>query len=202
MQERAKWFATFIKHLGETQGQFGAHFAVDQSTVSRWVRGAKPDIEHWDAIKRFAGEMGYPLPETESGETVNIIGYVGAGAVIFPIDDHPQGGGFDTIQAPLGTGPAIALIVRGDSQYPVYRDGDVIVLENMERDPRDLIGEMCFVKLADGQALLKELAPGRTPKVFRLKSHNAPDMEDVAVERAYPVSWVKPGQRAKRLYSR
>lgn len=195
MLSRADFIRGLIVYLDEEQGTFGKRFDVSQSTVSRWVKKTnpqKPDIEHWEAIQRVAAEVGYRPAGSESGEAVNIIGYVGAGAAVYPIDDHAQGGGFDVVYVPGGTGPAIGLIVRGDSQYPKYEDGDILIFEDRDVDPLSLIGKDCYVQLEDGRAMVKRLHAGTKPGLFRLRSHNAPDIEDVRIERAYKVAWIHP----------
>jgi transcriptional regulator with XRE-family HTH domain len=125
---------------------------------------------------------------------VPVVGYVGAGAEIHPIDDHTQGDGLDTIPAPPGLVKGIALIVRGDSMWPRYSDGDIVVFEqkDIQQTVEALAGRTCYVKLNDGRALLKILQKGTTPGMWTLLSHNAPPIENVGISSAFPVAWVKP----------
>lgn len=190
--KRARWIAGFLDKLDLTQTEFGDELGVSQSTVSRWLKGQKPDIDHWLALVALAARHEYPVPDRFGKDAVPVIGYVGAGAEIFVWDDHAQGAGFDEILAPYGTAPAIGLIVRGPSMYPRYEDGDIIVCSDIDHDPVSLIGRDCYVKLLDGRAFLKRLRQGSEPGRFTLRSHNAPDIENVQLDKAYPVEWVRP----------
>jgi hypothetical protein len=120
-----------------------------------------------------------------------VIGYVGTGAVVEPVDDHLQGAGLDTIPAPPDVRDGIGLIVRGTSMMPRYNPGDIVICENIERDLTSLIGRECYIQLADGKVYVKKLRRGSEPGRFTLVSHNAEDIEDVQIVRAYPVAWVK-----------
>lgn len=192
MKDRARWIAGLRDKLGMTQTEFALELGVSQPSVSRWEKDADPEVNPWLRLVDLARKHNYPVPERFGNELVPIIGYVGAGAEVIPFDDHAQGAGFDHIPAPEGTVPAIGLIVRGDSMYPKYENGDIIVCANIERDPISLIGLACYVKLADGHAYLKKLHMGTQNGLFTLRSHNAPDIENVQLDKAYPVEWVKP----------
>ena len=62
------------------------------------------DVEAAEVIGRRA--MGVP-----------VVGYIGAGAEVLPIDDHAKGAGLDEVECPRGMDPAktVAVKVRGDS---------------------------------------------------------------------------------------
>lgn len=126
---------------------------------------------------------------------VPVVGYVGAGAEVLAIDDHAKGHGFDEIPAPPGMVNGIALIVRGDSMEPKYTDGEVLFIEKTVYDISSLIGDNCYVQLADGRCYVKKLQYGSRPGLFSLISYNAPPIIDVAIERAYPIAFTKPRYR-------
>ena len=56
---------------------------------------------------------------------VPVVGYVGAGSEVFPIDDHAQGDGLELVPHPAGmtNQDMVAARIRGDSMYPMMRDG-------------------------------------------------------------------------------
>ncbi|MBS7535084.1 helix-turn-helix domain-containing protein [Ancylobacter sonchi] len=149
------------------------------------VRGLKRE-----AVDKYAGAFRVSPVWLWSGEgapdkrnTVMVLGYVGAGAEVFSIDDLSKGDGLEEVEldfpVPYGS---IALVVRGDSQYPIFEDGDLIGYHRHSEDPAQLVGRMCIVRLLDGRTFLKRLRKGAQPGLFTLVSANAPDIEDVPVE--------------------
>lgn len=118
-------------------------------------------------------------------------GHVGAGAEVYGIDDHAPGEPMEVFDTALPVADnTIGVIVRGDSMYPRYDDGDVIGYFRDGRDPLDLIGKECIVKLADGRYFVKRLRRGSAQGLFNLESVNAPLIEDVVVEWAAEVHTV------------
>lgn len=118
-----------------------------------------------------------------------VLGYVGAGANITPIDDFPQGEALDEVDLPHGAPvEAVAVIARGDSMYPRYFDGERLFYVKTAISPLELIGRECIIKLRDGRMMVKILRRGRGKK-FNLESWNAPTLEDAEVEWAAPVKW-------------
>lgn len=154
--------------------------------IDRIERGVVEWSKHSTTLEKFLG-----LAEVSSF-TVPIVGYIGAGAEIFPIDDHMKGDGMDHIPAPPGLVNGIALIVKGESMWPRFMDGDVVVLDKTQLALDSLLGRTCYVQLTDGRCYLKVVQRGTRPGHWSLISHNAPPIEDVIIDRAFPVSWVKP----------
>lgn len=109
-----------------------------------------------------------------------MVGFVGAGAVVFPIDDSV----LETIDPPFATPEnTVAVIVRGDSMLPAYRAGTYLVLEPLA-DPRDALHRRAVVTLDDGQRLVKEVEAGLSTGKFNLLSYNASPIRDVVVVQA------------------
>lgn len=134
------------------------------------------------------------LTDTERA-MIPVVGYIGAGAEVFSIDDHAKGDGLDLIEAPPGMLNGIALIVRGDSMSPVFKDGYTIFVEKTLFSLDTLIGDDCYIQLADGRCFLKTLHYGTKVGTFALLSYNAPPIHDAVVERAYPIAFIKPRNR-------
>lgn len=111
---------------------------------------------------------------------VPVVGYVGAGAQVFPIDD----GGLDPVVPPFPVPDgAHAMIVRGDSMLPAYRDGTYLILQRLD-DPKDAVNRRAVVTLADTSRWIKEVAPGLSPGRFSLLSYNATPILDVVITEA------------------
>jgi len=124
---------------------------------------------------------------TGGKKPVPVVGFVGAGAEVFAIDD---GGFLDEIEAPPGIGPnAVAVLVKGDSMYPRYMEGDTLIYDAhapLERAD----GQECVVALPDGRRFVKVVRVNGQGTVT-LESFNAPPMRDMPVEWAAPILWVR-----------
>lgn len=184
---------------GLTQAALGRHFEISDKAVSMWERDknhVEPErIPHLASYLRVSTDWlltgREPKPESASGPP--IVGYVGAGGQIIPFDDHAMGAGMETAEPPPGdTSVSVAVIVRGHSMHPVYRDGDTIYYSrDGANDWRALIGKDCVARLADGRILVKVLKQSAQRTKWTLSSYNSPDIEDVDVEWVAPIRWVK-----------
>jgi hypothetical protein len=112
---------------------------------------------------------------------LKLVGEVGAGAIVIPFERPTE-----EVHMPEAAELRV-LRVRGDSQYPRYLDGELVMVETQKRDPRDVIGRYCLCITEDGRWLLKILRRGETPRTWRLESHNAPPEEDVRLDSVYAV---------------
>lgn len=117
---------------------------------------------------------------------VPLVGYVGAGSEMFPNDD----GALDEIDPPPGVGPsAVAVMVRGDSMYPRYMDGDTLIYD--AHAPLEASnGQECVVSLPDGRVFVKIVRVEPSGKVT-LESWNAPPIYGTIPEWVAPIIWVK-----------
>ena len=109
-----------------------------------------------------------PLPTQAS--TVPLIGFAQAGAGGF-IDDagFPAGQGWDLIELPAAAGEgSYALEVQGDSMLPLYRHGDMLVVQ-----PSAVVrkGDRVVVKTISGEVMAKVLER-RTASAIELVSLN------------------------------
>lgn len=115
-------------------------------------------------------------------------GYVGAGALVIPVEE--SGHADERIDLPPGAPPNTeVLIVRGDSMYPRYWDGEKVFYAAEHHAPDELIDQECVVKLKSGEVLIKRIRRGRRKFRYNLESFNAPILEDQAIEWAAPVRW-------------
>lgn len=153
-----------------------------------------------DVAKRYAAffrvDEGWLLTgkgKSAVNEEIPVVGYVGAGAEVHPVDDHAMGDGFDTVAGGALPADAVALIVRGDSMYPI-EDGWIIVYRR-DRDgvPSKCVNRLCVVKVAnDGPTLIKKVRRGSEKNTWTLESWNAPARENQLLDWAAPVEAIKP----------
>lgn len=120
---------------------------------------------------------------------IEIVSYAGAGAAVYPID-----GKLDDIDAPPGCPEgAFGVIVRGDSMWPAYEPGDVLICAWVD-DPRSLLHRRAVLDLASGERLIKQLEPGPSPGSYTLLSvsQNASPRIGEAVDRAAKILFIVP----------
>ena len=148
-----------------------------------------------DTVMAIADQLGITLTELLEGRPdgarkVPLIGYVGAGEGWVPFDGD---GPIDEIEVAVEGGPAVGLLVRGDSMFPVYRDGDILVgTKRPTSSPRSLIGADCIVETSTGERYVKFLAKSPVRGRFNLKSYNPrhADLENVELNWAAPIRLV------------
>lgn len=187
-----------IQQLREAKGWSQAELAQRTGTtgqqIGRLEAGKRKLSVEW--MTRLAAALEVPLAEflgSEERDTVPLVGYVGAGAEIFAIDDHAKGGGLDEVEKPRGaTRSTIAVRVRGDSMKPAYKEGDLLYYDQQSNgDLSHLIGDDCVVCLSDGRMFVKELR--HNGGGYWLHSHNADPMIGVEIDWAAKVKWVQKG---------
>ena len=104
--------------------------------------------------------------------SIPLLGFAQAGAGGF-FDDggFPAGQGWDLVDFPANPaagGNVYALKVQGDSMMPLYRDGDIVIVEPGAQLRR---GDRVVVKTRDGEVMAKVLSR-QTPKAVDLASLN------------------------------
>jgi phage repressor protein C with HTH and peptisase S24 domain len=120
------------------------------------------------SINEFLGLVSEQAPAKKQSVPLICMAQAGAGG-FFSDGGFPAGTGWDEVAFPdLGQNHAYALEISGDSMLPVYRDGDVIVV-NPEAPVRR--GDRVVVKTIEGEVLAKELKR-QTGKTIELRSLN------------------------------
>ena len=186
----------FAKRLEEARIKRGFSTAKEASNFFGWryysyiqhekgIRGIGRVADRY--AKAFKVSSAWLL--TGEGESpsnqIEIIGSVGAGQKIFPIND-----GGDFIEVPKISTDMKAATVRGDSMLPAYPDGST-VLFSRQMQPKEAINKLCVVYLEDDSAYLKTIKAGTKPNLYNLISSNASDILNVDIKWAAPVEWVK-----------
>lgn len=193
-----QWFrmSNNLKKLREAKGwthqEAADAFGVSRGHFIKLERGERKLTQ--DYIQRAAIVFGVPEVDVFSGPTmIPVVGYVGAGAEVFCIDDHAKGAGLDEVDMPIpGMSPSsVAVRVRGDSMIPAYFDGDLIFYDkNDNGDLMHLVGKECVVSLTDGRKFIKTLRR-RANGDWYLFSYNAEPIMDIEIEWAAKVNVIK-----------
>ena len=131
------------------------------------------------------------LPELgEGAATASLVGYVGAGEIVFGLDD----GASEQLDAPPGIGETHVVRVRGDVMWPSYTAGDLLFFSPSDvMDRAKCLYRDCVVQVLDGATYVKRIIPGSEPNLFILASSRAPEIMGVQVQWASSVLWVKRG---------
>lgn len=162
----------------------------------------KNDDVKLSTLQKLAGALDVDLDVLLRRPRVPIVGYIGAGGhVIFEEYGETLDPDRTVLRPPGISGKLVALVVRGDSMLPKYRDGDIIYIQRDHPGVlAEYIGEDCAVRLETGETYIKQLAYGSGESLFTLRSLNAADMVDVAIEWATPVLFIMPA-RARGMTS-
>ena len=156
------------------------------------------------------------IAEPQKIKMIPIKGIAGAGGEIFC--DGDDDGGYGEVECPIfftsNYNDIVAVQVRGDSMFPVFQDGWVVYYTERRDlelptillqggqvpynpkgsidDPLgDFINKPCIVKLRNGRTMLKTLKKGSEKGLYNLVSYNSPDMENMEVEWAAKIVFVK-----------
>ncbi len=146
-------------------------------SVSKVLNVAGIDFEDFAAL---AGDM------RRRGPMIPVMGLAQAGAGgFFDGDGYPVGEGWDEVRMPGRMDEKIyALQITGDSMWPVFRDGDRVLVA-----PNEMVrkGDRVVVKTIEGEIMAKELKKMTTARI-ELKSLNA-EYEDHMFHRK-DIEWI------------
>ena len=144
--------------------------------------------------KAFKSSPGYLLTGEGPREAKNILrimGLIGAGAEIYPDFEQVPPDGLYEIEAPFSIpDDAIAFEVKGESMWPRYDNGDIIVTWKFSVDLSQIIGWEAAVRTTDNRRFLKRILLGAEPHTYDLESYNAPPIRGVRLDWAGQVNAV------------
>jgi phage repressor protein C with HTH and peptisase S24 domain len=141
-------------------------------SIHKILEATGASVEEFMSLLR-RGLSGVPegvFPPQSS--TIPLLGFAQAGAGGF-FDDggFPAGQGWDVVEFPVSPAQKIgvyALEVQGESMMPLYRDGDVLIVEPGAQVRRN---DRIVVRTRDGEVMAKVLIR-QTPKAIELMSLN------------------------------
>ena len=123
--------------------------------------------------------------------SVVVRGLIGAGAEIFMEAEQIGPEGLEEIELAIVVSPdALAFRVQGESMYPRYDDGDIVICGRDGIAVEELVNWEAAVRTSDGRRFLKRLRRGSRPGLFDLESHNAAPMRGMVIEWASVIEHV------------
>lgn len=185
-----------IRHLRKgaklTQHAAADLLHVTAPTLSRYETNDMypPDPVVARMAHLFHTTKAYLRDGDESLRRATIVGRIGAGGVVFPLEEDLDLGG---VEVPATWADAAALVIEGDSMLPLYEDGGHLIIRGQPRlFEAEFLRRVCEVRTADGRALVKEVRRGQAPGMYDLLSLNAAPIEGVRLVHARPVKAYYP----------
>ncbi len=191
---------------GLESGAAAARFlGLPEPTYAAYENGSNGYARHArDFARRFGVSLEWLLSgrgemrpaRTAEGLSIEIDGLVGAGGAVQEIGDPTEPAGSVDLPTGLNIG---ALVVRGESQWPRFLDGETVLYDRRPVLPQEMIGRYAVVQTEDGRRMLKIVKRGSREGVYTLASHNAPDEENVRLIGAwrYLLTLAADGGRAR-----
>lgn len=193
------WLESILEDTGMTATALARKAGLTPSTLTKFLNSPVKHTLSVPTITAVANAVGKKVPflldgNTTGTDTVPVVGYVGGGGAVYPIDDHPKGFGLTEVEAPpSGELDLVAVIVDGNSMYPLYHDGDILYYR------RDFIGineaqclnRPCVVQIHEGPTLVKIVQRGTRAKHYNLISLTEPPRENQRLDWAVKVLWVR-----------
>ena len=187
-----------IKELREAAGLTleGLAERVDLSTsyVQRLENGERNlATKHLDNFANALGVTPRDLIEKADSETsiVRVMGRIGAGAEILPEAEQLPPEGLFEIEVPFPVPEhTVAFEVMGDSMWPRYDAGDVILCWRQGTNAHEIVGWEAAVQTHEGKRYLKRIVLGSRVRHYDLESYNAPAIRNVKLDWVSKVQFV------------
>lgn len=175
-----------IKALREardlTLEQLAERVGLSVSYVSRLEKGVRSlSVKHIDRFAEAFGVARERLLTDERRHKVGVVGRIGAGGKI-DTSSAQLAEPLYMVNAPFDVPDgALAFQVVGESMWPKYDDGDIVICSMFSEHPDGVVGFPAAVETSDGSRYLKRVLLGSQPGLYHLESYNAPLMTDVHV---------------------
>ena len=117
-----------------------------------------------DVAKVSLGDFARLARDAASADSVPLLGLAQAGAEGF-FDDagYPTGQGWDRTLLPAARDTLFSLRISGDSMLPLYREGDVVIVDRAVTDVRK--GDRVVARTIGGEVMAKEITRLTATKV-------------------------------------
>lgn len=149
-------------------------------------------------LEAVAKALGKPVSwffedDGVSPPQVPILGAVSAGEGWMVYTDN-----LGELEFAPSAGDVIAVLVKGSSMVPTYRDGDVLIGIRRPGDSASkLVGMDCIIETETDERYVKYLQKSTMKGRFNLRSYNPShkDIENVRLRWAAAIEWIKRNQR-------
>lgn len=190
-----------IKELREakklTLEELAEEVGLSASYVQRLENGDRNlAVKHFDAFAKALAVSPRELVDAEGEHesrisTVKVVGKIGAGQEILPeLEQLPPEGLFE-IEIPFPVPDnTLAFQVDGDSMWPRYDPGDVVLCWKEGTNATEVVGWEAAVLTDTGKRYLKRVLKGSRARLFDLESFNAPVIRNVKLEWISKVQFV------------
>ena len=190
---------------GLTQQEIADTTNTNRGHISKLEAGKIGMNEEW--MRKLGGKFGWTPSELLGHARVPIIGEVGAGGEVYPLDDLPLMPqvidkadedyiNCEWVDAPPGIFPSgiVAVRVKGNSMLPFMPAGTIVYYaERFDGGaPDHCLSSLCVVQLRDGRTLLKMVRKGQLHGKFDLQSYNMETITDAELAWCAPVIFIKP----------
>jgi hypothetical protein len=151
-------------------------------------------------LKTTAAWLLEGMGDPAAGNLGKVVGRIGAGAEILPEFEQIPADGLFEISVPF-TIPedSIAFEVEGESMWPRYDSGDVIICRRHNEDVEAVVGREAAVRTRDGRRYLKRVRRGATAGTYDLESHNAAPIRGVEIAWAAAIQAVVRANQWHRI---
>lgn len=151
------------------------------------------------AFKVSAGWLLTGEGSSERHNSVRVHGLVAAGGQITTGNEDVGPEGLYDVEVPFPLpDDAAAYQIAGDSMFPRYDDGDIIIVLNKHTEIDHVLNFEAMVVTEDGDRYLKRVVEGSRKGHFDLESHNAPVIRNVRLSKVAEVhAVVRRGQWRK-----
>jgi len=176
--------------LGLSQDALGADVGMGQQGIDAIEKGkvSRPRL-----LPEIASRLGVTSDwllygagepaDVPGPSTVGVIGRIAAGGVIDTSTEQiDEAEPLYEVALPFPLpDDVVAFEISGDSMWPRYDDGDVIVCSRHGGDLKPMIGFEAAVAVEDGSRYLKRIIEAERRGVYNLESHNAPVIRNVRI---------------------
>lgn len=197
-----KWFKDRLQEKQITQRKVAATLDVDPSSVSLMLRGERRiQLNEAEQLARLIGQpidavltnLGVDPSAGASARMVPIAGFINGDNEV--VMKRPSEGP-RLVEAPPGVPEGtVALRYRTATSQLESRDGWIVFYAPSREVDIDCIGRWCISKVAGRGIHSRVLKRGYARNSYNLVTHHSglSSLENVAVEWASPVLWVKTG---------
>jgi transcriptional regulator with XRE-family HTH domain len=186
-----------------SQEQLADAVGISVSQISRIERDEREP--RLDEILKISARLRVPVAiligEEDEPDPIPVVGRIGAGGAIDTSSEQfDEAQPLYEVEAPFALpDDSIAFEISGESMWPRYDSGDVIVCSRHGGDITPLIGWEAAVATEDGARYLKRILVGSRRGLFNLESHNAQPIRDVRVVWASEILAVIRASQVKKI---